>query len=57
MTFEGKVEKFYLTLAGTSHVHENSSESLLFLYDTLYVTTMSFSALLQSRWKGCQNMV
>jgi len=40
---------------GAFHVHENSFQSLLFEYDTLTVTTMSFSTLLQSRWNGCHN--
>jgi len=34
-----------LTLLGAFHVHEISFQSLLFEYDTLYVTTMSFNTL------------
>jgi len=42
------VEKKLLTPAPTNHLQENSSVSLLFEHDILWVTAMLFSTLLQS---------
>jgi hypothetical protein len=41
-------KKNVLTLAAISHLQENSSVSLLFEHDILWVTAMLFSTLLQS---------
>jgi hypothetical protein len=41
-----------LKQADTYNVHENTSESLLFEYDTLQVTILSFNTLLRSLLEG-----
>jgi hypothetical protein len=40
--------KFLSTLSSTFHIHENLCESSLFERETMWVTTMSFSAPLRS---------
>jgi hypothetical protein len=51
------VAKILSTLAGTLHAHRNSSESFLFDYGTLNVTTVAFNTVLQSQRKGRHNML